>query len=148
MKLSEAITKYGDVDIAECLFTKHFSYETTESLKQELKKIDMSRCVESGILCSFGPQGHIMPLKVISEGGFQAEKDGAKYYECKPLMDYIYACPNGLDERPLPNGFQIRGYYISSGYACSKIYYDYDDGFDWKMVTAFEVIRVGDGYEL
>ena len=54
MKLSEAITKYGDRILnPDFSFIAHEAGDEIVEEKPKLKKIDLSRLIESGIDCEF-----------------------------------------------------------------------------------------------
>jgi len=122
--------------------------------KPELKKIDMSVCIESGIDCEFSFDFDVAvsigKLAKISDNGY--EDTQVDYFDyCRPRMNHIHACPDGFDKCPLPEGFLIKAYYIGSptqnGLKQLSVVSGYKT-YIWTNVIAFEVTGIAEGYEL
>lgn len=170
MLLSEAITKYGDIDTIselphkmdivdlQCLESvARQAYELAcAKEKPELKKIDMSRCIESAIDCEFCDQDEadvrIEKLMSIHGGNFYDPSEHWDY--CHPRMNHIHACPVGFDESPLPEGFKIK-IYRRDGNETKGLSVDFatfNQGREYRIskndIIAFEVTGIADGWEL
>jgi len=140
MKLSEAISKYGDIDIKNSLVISHIS-----KCKESLKKIDMSRCIESGIDCEFSDCGFsesvIGKLYEVNSGDYPYMFPGTRgFIRCRPRMNHIHACPYGFDECMLPEGFNIKVHLRNSEMG--------ESGYSNSDIIAFEVLGISDGWEL
>ncbi len=155
MKLSEAITKYGDVDIWKCPEAHHGKAEVI--IKPEPKKINMSVCIESGIDCEFW-SGETAVFKVV--GKLHSIVSGAYPFRvstetkdiwndcmnCRPRMNHIHASPTGWDKYPIPEGFKVNVWtrYNEDVYENA----DYIHDVNWRSVTMFEITGIADDYEL
>ena len=147
MKLSEAITKYGDKDI--CNFETMF--ENCDPF--EGKKIDMSVCIESGILCEVDSQEPpfkstaLVKLKGVYphlDTPYEAER-GSLWVRGRPAMNgHIHASPTGWDKCPLPEGFVIRVWDMALNDCGMTDYLK----LDWTTLTMFQVTGIAEGYEL
>ena len=125
-----------------------------EPVKPELKKIDMSRCIESGIDMEFDLSGstpiRISKLSSIDSSAFpfNFDSDDSCSETCRPRMNHIHACIDGFDKCPLPDGFKIKVYLrdgdtIGNDEITSWIHH----GFAGDII-AFEVTGIADGWEL
>ena len=147
MKLSEAITKYGDVDVTNKLVISHISKQPEG--KPELKKIDMSHCIESRIDIEIYDDEHDswdICRNIWSLGEFKEfQRKGSEY---RPRMNHIHACPNGLDECPLPAGFAFNQYFLNNNKIHTTACISVEDVVNWNCIIAFEVTGIAEGYTL
>jgi len=150
MKLSEAITKYGDMEINENMIEKLCPQQIKES-KPKIK-IDMSRCIESGIDSEFSEDKggwFVSKLRYISDFGRFEDFHHLMYKYCRPRMNHIHASPTGWDKCPIPEGFIINMYSfeLSTGMALCGSYKNYHS-LDWTFIKMFEITDIAEDYEL
>ena len=139
MKLSEAITKFGDVTLYEA------SVLEAEPAMIAPKKIDMTACIESGIDCEFSDDGcYVMPTidKVTCPEDIDADAD----YVRPRMNGHPHASPTGWDKCPLPEGFKI-AVWDSRGSATNWLTNDCSL-LVWENVRMFQVTGIAEGYEL
>jgi len=143
VKLSEAITKLGDIEI---------DFDKLESPNYELKKIDMSVCIESGIDCEFtdNERFYNSTISKLTKSNiiYWTEKNKK---QCRPRMNHIHASPTGWDKCPIPKGFNIKIYWVTSQYmplACEEFSTYYEMERSWSNIVMFEVTGIAEGWEL
>lgn len=161
MKLSEAITEFGDIDLHQ-VTTMHGVVESiivkdpeTHPCKQ---KIDLSRLIESELDCEFRVMGdkefqNSTIGKLIGVGiealyPFQIEADTRSLYTlCRPRMNHIHACPNGYEKSPLPDGFKV---VITFQDKSHSTVHTTDNQLDnhWRNARYIEILGVSEGWEL
>ena len=142
-KLSEVITSHGDITVHEAWRKGMFD-------KPEPKKIDMSVCVESRILCLFtkvnpvyGERTQFLALynmvlnHQVNKGDLLAT----------PYMDgFIHASPTGWDKCPIPEGFMVNVWTDNH----SDVEVNYGSGHNgWRdEIIMFEITGIAEGWEL
>jgi len=135
----------------------------------ELKKIDMSRCIESGIDCEFSGYGDFSDFLIDTLYGIQENtfvflpKHNHSVEYCRPRMNHIHACPDGFNECPLPEGFLVKYWLrdaehvhpdtvqtVTLRWIHARNLPEDDDMSDWddSDIIAFEVLGIAEGYEL
>ena len=124
-----------------------------ELIKPKTKKIDMSVCVESKILCEVDSQEPcfkstaLVKLKAIHptiEAKYEAER-GSLWLRCRPAMNgHIHAKPKGWYKCPIPEGFIVVAYDngVPAGFVSGI-------DIDWqKGIAMFEITGIAEGWEL
>jgi len=120
----------------------------------ELKKIDMSRCIESGIDCEFGESEDFSGYQEISQlhsvsnvcYKYNYDDDDRASTYCRPRMNHIHACPDGFDECPIPEGFVMTTWLGDGGNGAIEQRRYLDNG--WKNIRMFKITGIADGWEL
>ncbi len=149
MKLSVAITKYGDMELPSSAESIMKGWTTLP----KPKKIDMSVCIESQIDCEFsdlplGDSTYISKLKKLIPElrlGYIDTKQDRRWRNCRPRFNHIHAKPKGWDKCPVPEGFilkiwnkQMDDRPSTSGSQITC----------WENVTMFQVTGLQEEWEL
>ena len=87
-------------------------------IKPELKAIDLTPLIESGLDCEFWDDS-AMPFRVFKlwdiverEGTRYLDTDGAVYWKnCQPRMKHIHYWAGESAKCPIPEGFEVRLYF-------------------------------------
>ena len=149
MKLSELITLEGHKEFYEIVWDKPPETVMETTTMASVKKIDMSRCIESGILMEFwdvptDEEDYAMSILMkIDHDCFRCKQNCAWYF-CRPRFGFPHANPMGWEECPLPEGFVIRVWFRDCD---SAEFNQYIKLCCWADITMFEVLRLADGYE-
>ena len=138
---------------------KHYEFQIIDGnrtgiLKErepKLKKIDMSVCIESGILCDMtdcnlgiSPTiSSLLEIKNLDGVDYYFSTDGRDFNQCAPLMNgHIHAKPKGWDKCPIPQGFEIKAYTFNNEILIG------DSSKVWDLsINMFEVTGYVEGYE-
>jgi len=165
IKLSEAITMYGDRELTEefhdyiRVTTATGHLDAIDAIKEKKTPIDLSVLIESGIDCEFGDRHSYTEIdKLLSIGKVSTTMPYASNYSdsycCRPRMNHIHACPEGFDKCPLPEGFRVGVYYrnpkalrgsiLESGLNSHNYVWNHLGGS--SDIIAFEALGLADGY--
>jgi len=124
-----------------------FGKEIAEKLEPEIKPVDMSVLVNSGIDCLFSMRvgfdnSPVMcHLKCISPNGFTSEDDLLWNY-CKPRMNYWFSTENFKNVKGLMGKLEEAGFELEVMYKTIYIM-----GSDYiTAITAFTIKGLQDGY--
>ena len=128
----------------------------TGILKEVLKKIDMSVCIESGIDCEFWDAhdaeeeyviSKLLNIDIRREYLREIMHEGTQSYcqSCRPRMNHINASPSGWDTCPLPEGFVITLWGREGSEPLTALNY-FKVG--WHDITMFQVTGTAEGYIL
>jgi hypothetical protein len=159
MKLSEAITKYGDVDLWKCIALNETDHQDRQKadLKEKIqtKKIDMTACIESGIDCEFALKGaDFIYLGMLDNictktvHKYQETSTEVCYNQCRPRMNgHIHANPWKYNKQPIPDGFKLEVYILTEK-GRILVVTTTSHATKWKDVIMFEVIGIAEGYTL
>ena len=152
MKLSEAISAYGDVDIKDVMGIRADDIVTKEYPPDSIKKIDMSAFIESELDCEFNDGTYevwlISGLTGILDN-YYLDDVGARWNKCRPRFNYPYANSKGWDKCPVPIGYRVRVWMVNNN--CELIQQEWNGGdfeYKWSSVRIFEIIEMLEGWEL
>jgi len=150
MKLSELIKELGDIDIDLTALTK---LDTPERpISPELKKIDMSACIESGIDCEFAMDGKKDVTTIRSLRSINLELKlpyiddlYREWKYCRPRMNgHIHVSPDGWDKCPIPDGFIIQYWdKVGNSIECITVNNEWS-----KDIIMFQITCIAEGYTL
>ena len=127
----------------------------SEQLEPEVKKVDMSKFIDSDVLMEFFGN-EILPNKkydflVSRNRGFNSyiDMDGEPWLNCQPKLNYVNAWLGG-GGNPLPKGLWCKVYFVTGGY--SEILSDDIPANYWSSnsvgttILAFEILGLADGW--
>lgn len=109
-----------------------FGKDIAEKLEPELKPVDMSVLVNSGVDCVFAGK-HVGGLVVISESKthpYKNDLNDVRHRKCKPRMNYWFSAENFKDVKDLVKKLEEAGFELE---IISKTIYGY------TTITAFMI---------
>ena len=121
---------------------------------EEPKRIDMSVCIKSGILCRITVVNPVYGASKSFMAFYNAQIDmrvKEKKYKVEPLMfGHIHASPTGWQSCPIPEGFLLTIYWTTNGGVRTDREIGSCDKKVWSYfpITMFQITGIAKGWKL